>query len=249
MQHHFDVKIAEEFGILEAVLLENISFWIMKNAANEKNYFEGDYWTYNSCRAFAELFPYATDRQIKYALDKLKDAGIIKVGNFNQNAYDRTLWYGLTEKGKCMVENRNFHLTKLSNGKDKIVKPIPYNKPDTKPDNKPIPKGIEKTPEKYGNPEINELFEEWEKHCGFRIDTKIKMNRYACQRLIKSRGFEKVKKAIPYVAEAQSDQYAPGVNNFIDLAEKWNNLAIWYKKKNLTNFMKNGKIVIPDDKE
>lgn len=110
-----------------------------------------------------------------------------------------------------------------------------------------IPKGIEQAPENYGNPQINELFSEWEKHCGFKIDTKIKQNRYACQRLLKSRGFERVKNVIPYVAESQNDQYAPGINNFVDLAEKWNNLAIWYKKKNVTNSMKYGKIVIPNN--
>lgn len=104
---------------------------------------------------------------------------------------------------------------------------------------------LEKTPKQYGNPEINELFEEWEKCCGFKIDTKVKMNRYACQRLIKSRGFEKVKEILPYVAESQLDQYAPSINNFVDLADKWNNLGVWYKKKQFTNSMKNGKIIIP----
>lgn len=110
-----------------------------------------------------------------------------------------------------------------------------------------ITKVIEQAPEKFGNSQINELFDEWEKCCGFRVDTKVKQNRYACQRLIKSRGFERVKMALPYVAEAQSDQYAPGINNFMDLAEKWNNLAVWYKKKTLTNSMKYGKIVIPSN--
>lgn len=98
-------------------------------------------------------------------------------------------------------------------------------------DNNTISKDIEKTPEKYGNSEINSLFDEWERCCGFRIDSKIKLNRFACQRLIKSHGFDNVSKALPFVAEAQADQYAPGINNFIDLAEKWNNLGIWYKKR------------------
>lgn len=113
-----------------------------------------------------------------------------------------------------------------------------------------ITKVIEqKAPKQFGNVEINELFDEWEKHCGFKIDTKVKQNRYACQRLLRSRGFERVKNVIPYVAESQADQYAPGINNFMDLAEKWNNLAVWYKKKKVTNTMKYGKIVIPTTNE
>ena len=96
----------------------------------------------------------------------------------------------------------------------------------------------EEPPKTYGNSEINKLFDEWEKICGFRIDSKIKMNRYACQRLIKSKGLDNVIKVLPYVAESQTDKYAPSINNFIDLSEKWNNLWIWLKKKNMTEAMK-----------
>jgi len=103
-------------------------------------------------------------------------------------------------------------------------------------DNNTISKDIEKTLEKYGNEDINLLFDEWEKYCGFKIDSKIKLNRYACQRLIKSKGFENVKKAIPFVAQSQEDQFAPSINNFIDLAEKWNNLGVWFKKKRMNSY-------------
>lgn len=144
-------------------------------------------------------------------------------------------------------QNVNRVLTKCEQGVNKM---LTNNIEDNIEDNiDTIPKGIEKTPEKYGNPEINELFDEWEKHCGFKIDTKVKQNRYACQRLLRSRGFERVKNVIPYVVESQADQYAPGINNFMDLAEKWNNLAVWYKKKKVTNTMKYGKIVIPTTNE
>lgn len=247
MQHHFDVEVAKEFGILEAVLLENISFWLAKNAANETNYYDGDYWTYNSIRAFAKLFPYATERQIKYALNKLKDAGVIKTASYNQNAYDHTLWYGLTEKGKSIVSNEKIDLTAMSNRKTHSVQPIPYNKPDNKQHistNTNVL--VEAKPQEYGNSQINELFDKWEECCGFRVDTKIKANRYACNRLIKSRGFDKVINSLPYVAESQMDKFAPKVTNFMDLAEKWNDLAVWYKKKIATSEMKHGTIVIPD---
>ena len=80
--------------------------------------------------------------------------------------------------------------------------------------------------------------------CGFKVDSKIKANRYACNRLIKKRGFDSVLKAIPYVAESQSDKYAPRIVNFMDLEEKWNGLGVWCKQKTNTNFMKYGKIEI-----
>ena len=126
MNHSFNIEIAKELGILEAILLNNLYFWIKHNEANEVNYYDGDFWTFNSVKAMTKLFPYATERQIRYALNKLERENIIKVGNYNKSLYDRTLWYALTEKGKSILQNCNLHFTKLSNGSDTIVKPIPY---------------------------------------------------------------------------------------------------------------------------
>ena len=36
MEHSFNIELAKEYGILEAILLKNIWFWIEKNRANEK---------------------------------------------------------------------------------------------------------------------------------------------------------------------------------------------------------------------
>lgn len=242
MQHHFNIKIAEQYGILEAVLLENLKFWIAKNIANGVNYYDGDYWTYNSIKAFQTLFPYASEKQIRSALNNLKEEGIIKTGNYNKSAYDRTLWYAITDKGKTILQLDNFHLPKKENGTSEKGEPIPYIKPDNKPDT--ITKVIGETPETFGNSDINDLFDEWERVCGYKITSKVKLNRYTCQRLLKSRGKESILKALPYVAESQSDKYAPNIVNFMDLEEKWNALGVWYKKKYVTNFNKNGKITI-----
>lgn len=105
-------------------------------------------------------------------------------------------------------------------------------------------KVVGENPETFGNSDINDLFDEWEKACGFKITSKVKLNRYACQRLLKSRGKDSILKALPYVAESQSDKYAPNIVNFMDLEEKWNALGVWYKKKYVTNFNKNGKISV-----
>ena len=159
MIHNFDSEIAQKYGILEAVILNHIYFWIEKNRANEQNFFDGYYWTFNSTKAFSELFPYASERQINYALKHLRDDGILLVGNYNENAYDRTLWYAISEKGFAVLEKREIKVedlknasdkneesilqncqmenTDLSNGFDSNVEPIPDNKPDIKPDNKP----------------------------------------------------------------------------------------------------------------
>jgi acyl-CoA thioesterase FadM len=69
MEHHFNIEDAKKYGIVEAVILHNIRFWIMKNKANNTHLHDGEYWTYNSVSAFTELFPYLTKDQIRRALE------------------------------------------------------------------------------------------------------------------------------------------------------------------------------------
>ena len=106
MEHSFDVEIAKQYGINAAILLKNIYFWVCKNKANNKHFYEGKYWTYNSTKAFMELFPYLGDKQIRGALKVLESNGLICTGEFNEIKYDRTKWYAITEKGFALIEHR-----------------------------------------------------------------------------------------------------------------------------------------------
>tara|TARA_R110000868_G_scaffold152005_1_gene376592 strand:+ start:81 stop:740 length:660 start_codon:yes stop_codon:yes gene_type:complete len=98
MNHSFDVNTAVRHGIQAAILIENLRFWLIKNIANKKNLYEGHYWTYNSAKAFAELFPYMSEDSIQRVLKKLEVEGILFTGNFNNNSHDRTKWYRLSEE-------------------------------------------------------------------------------------------------------------------------------------------------------
>lgn len=132
MQHSFNVNLAKEFGIIEAILLNNLEFWIAKNKANGTNYYDGYYWTFNSTKAFNELFPYISQRQIQNALKKLKEKGIIQTGNYNKSSYDRTLWYAFTTNGESIMQKCKMDYADLSNdsaekgnGLCNNVEPIP----------------------------------------------------------------------------------------------------------------------------
>ena len=132
MQHSFNVNIAKEFGILEAILLNNLEYWIAKNKANGTNFYDGFYWTYNSTKAFNELFPYVSQRQIQNALKKLKEKGIIQTGNYNKSSYDRTLWYAFTTEGETIMQKCKMDYADLlqdsakeGNGNIENVQPIP----------------------------------------------------------------------------------------------------------------------------
>lgn len=99
MEHHFNVEVAQQYGVNEAILLDNIAFWIRKNKANKKHFHEDRYWTYNSSEAFSELFPYWSTDQIDRIIKKCVAAGLLIISNFNDTKYNRTRWYGLTDKG------------------------------------------------------------------------------------------------------------------------------------------------------
>lgn len=127
MNHSFDKDIAVAYGLTEAIILNHMQFWIEQNEANNINFYDGSYWTFNSAKAYAEIFPYFSQRQIQCALKHLRDEGILKTGNYNKLAYDRTLWYAFTEYGKSIMQKCKMEDVKMSNGFDAQVKPIPDN--------------------------------------------------------------------------------------------------------------------------
>ena len=160
MDYSFDIKMATEIGVEKAVLLKNIVFWIRKNEANKKNYFDGSYWTYNSANAFTKLFPFWSAKKIYNMLKWLTNNDYLKEGNYNKVAYDRTKWYALSEKS--ITYYRQFHFTKSSNGIDQMVKPIPDINPNNKPDiNTDKSKEEKEVPPKSRIPK----FEEFEKYA------------------------------------------------------------------------------------
>ena len=148
--HFFDTRIAKMYGVNCAVILQNIWHWVRKNEANGTNFYDGSYWTYNSTKAFAEQFPYLTPKQIETALKKLRDEKIIKTGNYNVMKYDRTLWYAITEKGKCILHTGEMEATENENGFPSDGEPIPDINADRNTDQKPYKDIISYLNEKTG---------------------------------------------------------------------------------------------------
>lgn len=126
----FDSEIARVYGVNEAIMIANFQFWILKNKANETNCFDGHYWTYNSNKAFQELFPFWSAKTIRTTLDHLKDQNIIITGNYNKQTYDRTLWYAFADEDKWLGSNGQMDLPKTANGFVQNGKPIPDILPD-----------------------------------------------------------------------------------------------------------------------
>lgn len=112
MDYSFNAEIAKVYGVDAAVVVHNLYWWIFKNIANEKHIYDGKAWTYNTMKAFSDLFPFWTEKQIRTVLLRLKNQGALLVGNYNKTLMDRTQWYSLSDEimsiyqtGKCILPN------------------------------------------------------------------------------------------------------------------------------------------------
>lgn len=106
-KRQYDVEVAIEVGIQASVFLDSIRRWIEHNAANRQNFKNGKYWTYNSAKAWSELFPEFSIDQIKRTIKKLKDAELIEIDSFNMMGFDHTSWYALTPKALNLLYGPN----------------------------------------------------------------------------------------------------------------------------------------------
>lgn len=128
-KHSFNVNNACRYGLLEAILINHLEYWIEQNEANNRNFHDGRYWTFNSAKAFSKIFPYVSERKIRLALKHLQDENIIMTGNFNKSSYDRTLWYAFTDYATSILQNRQMEVPEMSNQNDESDTPIPDNNP------------------------------------------------------------------------------------------------------------------------
>ena len=108
MEHKFNVELAKLYGVEEAIIIDNIYFWIAKNVANEKHKHDGRYWTYNSAKAFSELFPYMNEKKIYRVFKNLIDGDFLICGNFSDNKYDRTKWYSFSDSAIEILREQNY---------------------------------------------------------------------------------------------------------------------------------------------
>ena len=69
--------LARELGLNEALVLQQINYWIEINKKFGNNYHDGKYWTYNSIRAWQEKdFDYLSVEQLNELFLSLKKRAI-----------------------------------------------------------------------------------------------------------------------------------------------------------------------------
>lgn len=105
-----DRSLAKVFGLNEAIVIQQIHYWIKINERKKSNFHDGRYWTFNALRVWhEENFNFWSFDTVKRTFSKLEKMGILIVGNYNPDPRDRTKWYSLNYDllDKLVAEHRN----------------------------------------------------------------------------------------------------------------------------------------------
>lgn len=113
----FNGVIAQEYGIEEAILLNNFNLWTSpaKENPNDKTYFNGRYWVQITLNEIHSIFKYMSINSIRRALNNLVKNDLILKGDFNCSYLEKTLWYALTDNAIAICENSHIEVCKSTN--------------------------------------------------------------------------------------------------------------------------------------
>lgn len=103
-QLHFDYRIANKYGIEEAIVINKFQILIESNKIAGRNYFQGRTWTFNSYEEWVSdaeskrYFPCFSPQQMRRVLDSLVKQNVLLKGNFNKRKNDKTNWYAFLDE-------------------------------------------------------------------------------------------------------------------------------------------------------
>lgn len=180
----FDAQTAAEYGVDEAIMINNFIFWIEKNIANRKHCHDGRTWTYNTQEAFTFVFNFWSYKQVRRITDSLVKKGVLITGNYNKTSFDRTCWYAFKderlwlntlednpqiledvvvpkpandhhEAGESILSTSRMDSPNQANGINQSGEPIPYIQTNALPDLKH--NNSEHEPATHSEKSVNEI--------------------------------------------------------------------------------------------
>lgn len=106
-QLHFDKRVASEYGLPEAVVINSFQKLIGYNKSQGRNYYQGRTWTYNSYEEWTDekYFSCFSKEQIRRVLESLISQGVLIKGNFNRQKNDKTNWYAFVEEERWIEKD------------------------------------------------------------------------------------------------------------------------------------------------
>lgn len=107
----------------EAIVLNQLNYWLEINKKADKNFIDDRYWVYNSYSDWkANDFPYWSEKTIQRAFTRLESKGIVISANYNKLAIDKTKWYTINVKQlQELVDKFNSDKNRMANQQDNMT--------------------------------------------------------------------------------------------------------------------------------
>lgn len=83
--------LAKEIGLHEAVILQQIHYWLEKS----NHLINGYRWIYNTYQAWQEQFPFLSLSAIRKAIARLEGLNLLKTERFDKQRWNQTKWYSI----------------------------------------------------------------------------------------------------------------------------------------------------------
>lgn len=88
-----DRELASVIGLNEAIVLQQLNYWLHSKSAKQIN---GRFWVYNTYDNWKkDNFPFWSRNTIRRAFDSCIKKGLIITDNFNKAGFDKTKWYSI----------------------------------------------------------------------------------------------------------------------------------------------------------
>lgn len=117
-----DRELASVIGLNEAIVLQQLNYWLHSKSAKQIN---GRFWVYNTYDNWKkDNFPFWSRNTIRRAFDSCIKKGLIITDNFNKAGFDKTKWYSIDiEKldevmGSACAQNGQTSEPKWADGSD-----------------------------------------------------------------------------------------------------------------------------------
>lgn len=85
--------LATLIGLNEAIVLQQVHYWLKIKEKQQKDYIDGHYWVYNTYKQWHEQFPFWHINTIQRAFSSLEKKGLLISENYNKYGFDKTKWY------------------------------------------------------------------------------------------------------------------------------------------------------------
>jgi hypothetical protein len=86
-------SLAVAIGINEAIVLQQIHYWLEINRKADKHFIDGRYWTYNTMEEWQKQFPWLSLSTLKRVVGNLEKLSLLPSAKFNAKDWNHTKWY------------------------------------------------------------------------------------------------------------------------------------------------------------